>query len=136
MTLSRKKKPKQLRCMMKSTEKLFPITAVSFGARFASGKFLLIFKTAQCWNRELGNLGEGESQIFICRQWEIVLLTGSSFKTHVHLLHVVIVNQAFRLCAFSQVFHLPYVLALCIAVFHITAPCGNVHACVFAELKS
>lgn len=33
---------------------------------------------------------------------EIVLLTSSSFKTHVHLLHVVIVNQALQLCTFSS----------------------------------
>lgn len=33
---------------------------------------------------------------------EIVLLTSSSFRTHVHLLHVVIVNQALQLCSFSS----------------------------------
>lgn len=35
---------------------------------------------------------------------EIVLLTSSSFKTHVHLLHVVAVNQTSRLCNFSEFF--------------------------------
>lgn len=124
--------------MMKSTDKLFPITD---GHASLWGKVcvrevlsLLMFNATQRRNRALGNLAEGESQIFICRQSEIVLLTSSSFKAHVHLLHVVIVNQAFRICTFSQVFHLPFVSALCVTVFRITTPCGKAHACVFAEL--
>lgn len=125
--------------MMKSTDKLFPITDghVSFWGKVCVWEVvsLLMFNATQRGNRTLGNLAEGESQIFICTLSEIVLLTSSSFKAHVHLLHVVIVNQAFRLCTFSQVFHLPYVLALCITVFRITTPCGKVHACVFAKLK-
>lgn len=87
-----------------------------------------IFNAAQHRKRKLGNPAEAKSQLFICRLWEIVLLTSSSFKAHVHLLHVVIVNQAFRVCAFSQLFHLPCVLALRRTVFRITPPCGNDHA--------
>lgn len=33
---------------------------------------------------------------------ETALLTSSSLKTRVHLLHVVIVNQALRLCSFAS----------------------------------
>lgn len=84
-----------------------------------------IFNAAQHRKRKLGDPAEAKSQLFICRLWEIVLLTSSSFKAHVHLLHVVIVNQAFRLCAFSQVFHLPCVLALRRTVFRIIPPSGN-----------
>lgn len=96
------------------------------GSKVCSGEG--IFNAAQHRKRKLGDPAEAESQLFICRLWEIVLLTSSSFKAHVHLLHVVIVNQAFRLCAFSQVFHLPCVLALRWTVFRITPPCGNDHA--------
>lgn len=39
---------------------------------------------------------------FVSAGCEIVLLTRSSFKTHVHLLHVVIVNQALRPCSLSS----------------------------------
>lgn len=39
---------------------------------------------------------------FLSAGCEIVLLNSSSFKTHVQLLNLVIVNQALRLCSFSS----------------------------------
>lgn len=67
---------------------------------------------------------------------EIVSLTSSSFKAHVHLLRVVIVNQAISaLCFFSS---FPSAMCFNSACYCVSyqAPYGNVHACAFAKLKS
>ena len=61
---------------------------------------------------------------------KIVLLNSSSFKTHVHLLHVVAVNQAIRLCSFSE-FSICRVFHFCVFLF----PDGNVCVFVLAKLE-
>lgn len=128
---------------MESTDKLFLFhwrSCLFLGHRFVSGKRFY------CWCSVLHS-----TETFDLATWpglkakslsvgcEIVLLTSSSFKTCVHLLHVVIVNQALRLCSFSSFpsaicFFLLCVLYYCVA--YITSPWGNVHVCVITNIKS
>lgn len=121
---------------MESTDKLFLLhwrSCLFLGDRFVSGKWFY------CWCLVLHS-----TETFDLATWpglkakslsagcEIVLLTSSSFKTHVHLLHVVVVNQALRLCSFSS---FPSVIIFC-CVAYITSPWGNVHVYKITEIKS
>lgn len=67
---------------------------------------------------------------------EIVLLTGSSFEARVHLLHVVTVNQALRLCSFSSFPSAMCFSSVVLLCYILRLLAGNVHVCVLAKLES